>query len=372
MYRLEVFDQTLTFVDAAIIPDDTEIVEDYVTLEEYTINAPRVMQGVKSGDVFRILEDGETFASGVIKGVSVDRYTTTLNCCCMLSLLDFETANPNHNTTTWQDGYDGGPINILSTGNFISGALANLFAEMDVAQYAFIIEGLYNSSVVKFNGAASANVFEVWKAARPQEKLFYDYINSGLKFLPNAGIAILSHSVTDETPLYIDADAPNVLERNIDVNTTNGAANVAVIHLYTSADSEITAVENRIYYRHTDGTVDMDSTGVERPLIFTYIDIQRDSRKTAAENRAMCLERAKEALAAEADKNEITLTYRFNDTLVPFDTFQRACDVVIMNGGTAYTTMFTGWRRTGQTITYYFGNARTDLTAKLLIERRAK
>lgn len=381
VYRIEIFDQSCAPVDFAVIPETTEIVEDYETLEAYTVKAPKIMTDVKAGYLFQILdENGSKITCGVIKGLTYEDDYTNLSCSCALALLDYDAANPRHDQESASSTYEGGRIDILNTANFLKGATLRLVDDLrlggDPALYFYFYSTLASgSNVKKFNGLPAANLFEVWKEGRSLEGMTLNWNSTGFVFPDQYNpytIFQLWCGATSRT-LTIDADLPNCLERDVNVSSQNGAANCCLVYLYTKRDDEVTYVETRYYYRHPDGTVDQSNipANIIKPIIRAYIEIQKDSSKTDAENYTICGERAQEALKDAEKKNEIRLTYSADDKVIS-GLLNNANAVTIKYHGVEYSTVYTGFRRRGKRITYYFGNARTELTAKLAAERRSK
>ena len=93
MYRIEFFNQALQPVDFAPLAESVQIVEDYVTLEQYEIEVPKLIN-LERGHIFRIM-DGETeIALGVVAEAEQTNTTTRITAAPLLSLLDFDTLEP--------------------------------------------------------------------------------------------------------------------------------------------------------------------------------------------------------------------------------------------------------------------------------------
>ena len=382
MFRIEIFDQIAEPVDFGPIPEDTEIVEDYETLEQYDVRVPKIMTDVTAGQLFRIVdENNKEITAGMVKSVAYEDEYTVLACAHILAVLDYNAANPVHDDYSSSASYDGGRIYIENTVQFLNGATSRLKDDVykedsTVGIYFHFGSSLASGSAVKkFNLKATANLFEVWKEGRSLENMTFDKRYSKFEFQSqyNPHTDYNLYCNYNENIITIDADLPNVLERDINVSSQNGAANCALVYLYTKRDDEVTYVETRYYYRHPDGTVDQSNLpdGIIHPIIRAYIEIQKDENKTDAENYIICLNRATEALKDAEKQNEIRLTYSVDDKLME-GLFDNANTVIVKSRGMSYTTLFTGSRRRGKRITYYFGDARTELTAKLTQERRNK
>ena len=164
---------------------------------------------------------------------------------------------------------------------------------------------------------------------------------------------------------FIDADLPNIIEKEIDIATNTGKTNQ--LHLYCTDGN--TAIE-RTYYRHPDGTVDTNGSNIIRPVIKNSEMFQWNSQKDTTGNIAAMLAYATEKLTVTEGDNKIAITVSRDDLIFPFSTMRQLSNATIKTNGQTYTASYTGCRIAGKRVTYYFGNVRTDLTSKIAIERR--
>lgn len=419
MYKIEIFNQALEPVDFAPISDTVQIVEDYVTLEQYSINVPKLVE-VERGYILRIMEDGKELALGVVVEAEQTTVETRITAAPLLSLLDFETLEPVMkferqlpyppvwlNIATNQLMNDGltnfqyrqtAYINIYDTGAFLVSALAvrcrdyigsgandptYTINDFDVetadrqTTSTNTIDGvstdigtLFNPDKTVNRQLKTVNVYEVFTASRTMEgrtfRAYFDFTGTRPR------LRIYMRRSPSNT-MTIDADAPNIIEKEINIATGAGSANRCNIYLVKSPKSYgSTSLDKRQYYRHPDGTVDQSSSDTITPVISVDLWVDYDNSKTQAENEQYCDDLASSTLAIAEQDSKINITVTRDDMILDFDTMRSLSSATIMHNGRTYNATYTGCKISGALVTYMFGDVRTELTSKLAIEARKK
>lgn len=418
MYRIEFFNQALEPVDFAPLAESVQIVEDYVTLEQYEIEVPKLVS-VEYGHIFRIMDGDKELTIGVVAEAEQTNATTRITAAPLVSLLDFETLEPvlqlyralpyppvwlncasnqlfssgNTSLQHHQKPY----IKIYDTGAFLASALAvkcrdyigsgvndptytindwdvrttdaHTISNTTIDGVASDIAGLYDPDNNENNKYKTANVFDAFTASRSLEgrtfRAAFDFSGGRTR------LKIYMRREPANT-ITIDADAPNIVNKEINIVTGAGAANRCVIYLCQSKSKYIDEIEVLRYYRHPDGTVDNNNTDTITPVIAVESWVDYDAKKTAAENRQYCDDLAAGALSIAEQENKINITVARDDKVLEFDTMRALSAATIMHNGRTYTAKYTGCKISGALVTYMFGDVRTELTSKLAIEARSK
>ena len=165
----------------------------------------------------------------------------------------------------------------------------------------------------------------------------------------------------------LEADLPNVLEREITLGDSYGSKNKYILRR-TSTDQEtgtVTVLEEKSYYLHPDGSVDDQNVDRITPVFWTLGKLENSETWDAD-----ALAQAVEALTPEQYDNEIRLTLRRDDKLVTPETLPIGTEATIYIGGQAYRSLLTGREWDGDTHCLVFGKVRVDLTKKLILQRR--
>ena len=384
MYRVEIFDQGLQPVDFAVISDAVEIVEDYVTLSNYEIEIPKIIN-VQFGAVARIMdENGKEITLAYVRAVDHTKYTTRLTCTSILGLLDFDTFQPRliGNDVATNEIMWGGNTFLTrnqDTGSWLATACAAQFKYYtDNAAAVYSINGYdatltASPSITPRDGVAN-NIYSLFTDEKAPRSLFDVYTLSRVYEGRTIRAAFdFSGAVTrlnlylkrSTTAAVIETDLKNVIDKDINISNEQGANRLYFMRGYSEG-----MYTSEIYYKHPDGTVDTNATDTITPVIIAYGKYEYDNNKSAAENLTAAQELAVSLLTQSQDDNSITVSVRRDDALIDFDTMRQITDAVIISNGVAYSSTFTGFKLKGAVVTYMFGNVRNDLTSKLAIERR--
>lgn len=410
VYRLEIFNQALEPVDVAPISRDTEIVDDFVTIENYEIIVPKLVD-VERGHVLRIMDSDEEIAVALVSEAEQTKTETRITASPLISILDFDTLQPivkGHAefSSVWYDmasnqlmaqgvpalEYRSTPyISMTDTGAWLASALAvkcRPFIGSGATDPTYCINdwddsasNTATSSPTTIDGDASqltslfdwtmnggtkyqtVNVFDVFVKSRALEgrtfRAFFDF--SGTR--PRLRIYMRK---AQESVMTIDADLPNIINKEINIATDEGAANRCSVYLAQGTEY----IRRYDYYRHADGTIDEDPTDPIVPVISVNLFVDYDNSLSLAENKAACDDIAANAMTVTEPNNKIALTVRRDDQILDFDTMRALSSATVLHHGNTYTAAYTGCRIKGDLVTYYFGNARTDLTSKIAIAMR--
>lgn len=403
VYRLEIFNQALEPVDFAPIPDNTQIVEDLVTLERYEINCQKLVD-VECGHILRIMDGDRELALAVAVSADQTKEATKITAAPIASLLDFETIQPyvgSESTPRASNSIKGsagdwrGYIHVADTGAWLVSACAaqfkwyglsaagsprycindfdaNLTADPPyesttstdtIDGVASEITGLYNVDKLM----KKANVFEVFAASRDIEgRTFRAYMD----FTGVDRNRLRIYMRKSANTYVIDTDLPNIIEKEINITTGSGTANICVVKLYKASDNSV--VTTRTYYRHADGTINQTQSPLPQPAFVIDELVMNNDSKSQAKNIQNMDALGKNKLQIGETENKMQITVSIDDQVLPLDTIRQLSKTTIIHNGKSYTANYTGCRINGKLVTYYFGNVRTDLTSKLAIAMRQK
>lgn len=160
----------------------------------------------------------------------------------------------------------------------------------------------------------------------------------------------------------IEADLPNVIEKNVYLMDTYGSLNKAT---YINKDDP---AQRAVYY--LDGeTGEPTETPKSRitPVFFKveYIEGAEDFALEAEQ-------RAREDLTPEDFDNLIEITVHDGDKLIPPEKIRIGEIVTIKANGQSWQSVLTGYEKTQNTHKFVFGYVRVDLDKILRIERRGR
>ena len=128
---------------------------------------------------------------------------------------------------------------------------------------------------------------------------------------------------------------------------------------------EISHSGQSVYYLHPDGSIDQNNTDRITPVFWKLKDLD-DSDTWDQE----ALEAAVEELTPQQYDNEIILLYAAEDNLVYPATIPIGTKAKIYLEGNVYKSILTGRILKSGTIELTFGQVRSMLTKKLIMERR--
>ena len=337
--KIEIFDRSFGFRGFAVI-QDPDIAYDYLTLEPTSVVCKSI--SAQKGDLAVITQGAHALYHGIVDDVQIST-ETTLSLKPMLSLFDCDVV------------FDRSQSHTLET--FLAGIItANFVANSDTLQN---IAGMTVTTTSTTTGYLNLKD-NIHNLAEIISKCLTAYgVTVEITFDPQAQtVPVVIGRQTNA--VTIEADLRGIIDRQITLGDSYGAANKIVV---VNEDDE---TETETYYLHTDGTIDTDgSTSRITPVFPTAAYAAADGGTFSQAAYAA----AYDAIKPDAYDNLIELTIptnsRIADAYMPIGT---AASVI--NGGNAYASILTGFRRSGETTTLVFGCVRADLTKKLILERR--
>ena len=156
----------------------------------------------------------------------------------------------------------------------------------------------------------------------------------------------------DTNDLYIEAELPNILSKNIVIKNASDDINKAVMVNTSNYSNTIN------YYLHSDGTYNTTNSDRITPVISEYVPVDLQDGKTFSQ---CAQEQATNTFGAIEYSNLIELEVLNDDNLVkPLD-IQIGQKVNVLYKGVSYPSILSGFNRNLTTL-LTFGSIRLDLT----------
>lgn len=166
---------------------------------------------------------------------------------------------------------------------------------------------------------------------------------------------VLTIGAIQDTSKKIEADLPNVIEKNIVIKETTNDVNKLIV--YNTADYST----NRIYYLHPNGTYNTTNSNRITPVVQEIKAVDGTNFATAANSEAA------NVFGGISYNNLIELIVLNDDTLIQPYAIDIGQKVSIISKGTVYSSILTGKTISDRT-QLTFGTIRLDLT-KILRRR---
>ena len=181
----------------------------------------------------------------------------------------------------------------------------------------------------------------------------------GIKVTPNFTdkTILLSIGFVVDTPIYVEADLPNVIKKNVTVRATQFDTNKLVVW---NATADYGA--SIIYYRHTDDTFDTNNSDRISPVITQTVAVQTDEDHTFAQ---LAASQASETFGSIEYNNLIELSVLPDDTMIKPKLLQFGQKIIVLSDGNEYNTLLTGVNIQDGLHKLIFGTVRIDLTKVL-------
>lgn len=151
----------------------------------------------------------------------------------------------------------------------------------------------------------------------------------------------------------IEADLPNVFERNFLINESSKNTNKLDIYNTANYTTVIT------YYKHTDGTYDTTNSDRLYPVVREIATAAADGGNTFPQNAAAV---AASVFGEVIYNNLIEITCLYNDELINPKSLTIGSVVSVIHEGVSYSSILTGYKLSDNVITLIFGSIRADLT----------
>lgn len=153
----------------------------------------------------------------------------------------------------------------------------------------------------------------------------------------------------------IEADLPNVLEKEIIVKEEAETTNKLVVYNEEDYSQKI------VYYRDWNNDITTENANRVQPVVCEEVAVKAGSKtfEEAAQSRA------EKKLKPSQYDNLIEIKVTVNDELIRPTEFVIGQQTDVIQSGVSYSTVFTGMKYDGELITLIFGAVRLELTKTL-------
>lgn len=344
MYRVEIFDENMSFVSSCLMDKTQPIMLDYLAFDVFALDVTAA--NCKKGYFVHVAQNNLTIADGLISDVQPINSGVRIAVRPLQALFDVEVVGGKiTDAAQWiaqqinsqfvenEDILQNRPINVAETGTAgeisIDSQIVNLMDVMVSAfeMYSVVVDASINMSTLKID------------------------------------VSILPQTET----ITLEADLPNVIAKSIVLGDSYGGANKAIIREIGTSDGIATVLSTSIFYLHPNGTIDQSNSDRITPVFWAMRDVH-----TSEDFAAVAQSAAEKLLAPQKNDNEVTLTYSINDRVVEPLSIPIGAQATIYINQIAYDSILTGREIIGNKISLVFGMVRTALTKKLILERRNK
>lgn len=349
MYKAEFFSPSLDFKSAFPLDESCLIAVDYLTMDCFDIDIQQKNIKVSKGDLCRISRiNGGVVQDFVVADCSCAETKSSVSLRPLQALLDVDVYN---------DG-------ISDCAAWLNNEVEEyLVKNSDACQNRpIVVENQTDAAVRPISiNETTANLLDVMATALTTYRVI---VQTALD-LQNKKIVFAIQQMSATATL--EADLDNVVEKEIVLGDSYGSKNKYILRrTQTDQDSgTVKVLETRAYYLHPDGSVDDNNENRITPVFWALGELE-DSETWEAD----ALSRAEEALTPEQYDNEIRLDYKKDDPLTVPEEILIGTEVVVYAGGSAYKSLLTGREWNGNIHRLIFGCVRTDLTKKLILQRR--
>lgn len=339
-YRVEIFTDQLSFASAALISKVQAIELDYLAYDAFELEMP--LMACEKGWFVHIM-DGETLiADGVVSDVVPAKTIQKVAIRPLQALFDVEVF----------------PSSIPDAIAWLSQQInAQFISNADTLQNRPVVVTASGSAGGIETDSETINILDIMGRALEA----YGVVCDCALDLTQLKVTVSIYQQTATATLESDLD--NVLEREVTLGDSYGAANKCIIR---ETDGETGAVLNTYtYYLHPSGKVDQSNTDRITPVFWVLTsETTEENFATKARNIAVGY------LTPRAFDNEIKITYREGDRIARPMEMQIGTVATIYVNGDAYSSLLTGRTIENGAVTLTFGKVRSALTKKLIMERR--
>ena len=352
-FNVEIFERNFTLRSHTVV-EDVQYSEDYLSPDDNELTLLTV--DAQKGDYIRITNGNDEYF-GIINTVSSkEEGLVEIGYKSFLSLFDTDCMFD----TTLQDG----TVSLEQT-------LANIISNMFISNSdsSMNVPGLSVATTSSTTGWG----FNLKSDTENMHHCIVNMLNVliirsmelyrvRLKVVPDVQSRTITLQIGRNAadPVTVEADLPNVINKNVVIKETNNDVNKLVVY-----DTE-SYTTTRTYYLHPNGTYNMTNSNRILPVV-------QEIRGTAPERNGSTITRtfakmadseAAEVFGSIEYNNLIELEMLNDDSLVNPYNMEVGQVVNVISDGVSYNSILTG-RKIGQTTTLIFGTVRLDLTKRL-------
>lgn len=363
MYRAEFFSYDVQYKDFALFDDDTELSLDYIAWDASQIKIPGKRLAVIKGDLVHITRDGKTAFDGYVNNVSYpSKNVTQVDVLPLLCSIRFSAGFDAHYLLTTDLALD---LHNMIYDRYVAGVEpyqtpTEPYPDDDLLMIPFAADP---SLPAKSRPYGASDEF---KSATCMELIsylltVYQVTSEAYIDLDKMQVHFAMRESADT--IVIEADADNIVERNITLGNSYGSVNKMIIYKLSDTIPRLATA----YYLHKDGSVDTDGSDFNTRIlpVVSAAAIVTDSETWDDE----ALQKAKDTMQPKAFDNEIELTVKSDDKLLTPKDIKIGTLATVRSGGVEYQSLLTGKVLQNNLIKLIFGCVRVDLTKQLLMER---
>lgn len=352
LYSIEIFDKTIEYRSNSLV-DEFNYKYDYMDPEKVKINLlPNV--AVELGDFIHIFNDYEDYIGIVEQIKEQDDGIKEVTYIDVMSLFDIQTIIDINYMTGNLEQYIADRIKALYINN--PDSLMNLPLEVRTTTSTSTWKIDVEPMDEELTSLAEVNMFDdiILPAFTS-----YDIVVSASINLNSKKITISIGKNTSDTK-YIEADLPNILEKNVVINQIKKQINKVIVFNQDNYAQTIT------YYLHPDGSYNTSNTNRLTPVNYEYAEAKRETRKRdGVEIVTSFADNANKKAQAIFEKNKydnlIELLILNDDELIKPKELKIGQKVIVLSDDVLYGSILTGIE-VEETTKLIFGTIRLELT----------
>lgn len=349
MYKAEFFSPSLNFKRSFPLDESCLIAVDYLTMDCFDIEIQQKNIKVSKGDFCRISRvNGGVVQDFAVADCSYAETKSNVSLRPLQALLDVDVYN---------DGIDDCAAWLTRTINEYLVKNADTWQNRPI-----VVENQTSAAERPISTEETAvNLLDVMTTALT----VYRVIVQAALDLQNQKVVFAIQQMSASATL--EADLGNIVEKEIVLGDSYGSKNKYILRRVQTDQGTgmVKVLETRAYYLHPNGSVDSNNENRITPVFWALGELE-DSETWEAD----ALSQAVEALTPEQYDNEIRLDYKKDDPMIIPEEILMGTEAVIYMGGQAYKSLLTGREWDGNIHRLVFGCVRTDLTKKIILQRR--
>jgi len=351
-YRVEFFDQTLTYVHSDVV-ENIAIDDDYLSIQSTLVEISSTTL-VKQGHFIRILRDEKDYFFGCVTDVSPGEYTTTVAFKPFMAIFDTDILfNTSYQTrTTVEYSLENAIKNYISELYLTSGdSLQNLPLIVNVPASESEHTVTWGMNIKSDTEGASRAIIGFYSVLIVNALKKYGV---AINVVPNFSTKkIVLNIGTVSGSFVIDADLDNVTVKTMKVDERPDGPNKLVVYNTSNYNSTMT------FYVHTDGSWDTDNVDRVYPVVREIRATAPDPDLSGSEAFTYAaISVAYDVLSGVEWNNLIELECAPNDPLVIPSEIKVGQPAAIFFKGDTYISILTGKTITFETVTLIFGSER--------------